>query len=236
MLETPEQWPAFVKKVYGGREICPTSGKEHFQGHVQCHTQQRMSALKKWLPTAHLGIVHHLKAHLEYVMKPETASGEKRVVDNPRPFVTDRMALEKLADVCPQFCDCKTYPDKQLCFDDKEDFWHRVREILIAEPDLCGLYGKPDLYRLWNNTKSVWFHRKKTRDSITPSPDGWELGLGVADPQVQVSDGGNEIIISGNNINEGQVSLSDGEEECGEGTQGSEGSRSEGSRSEAEGS
>lgn len=209
MLETPEQWPPFVKKVYGGREICPTSGREHFQGHIQCNAQQRFSALKKWLPTAHLEVARDAQASMKYAMKEETSSGEKRVVDNPRPFVTDRMALEKLADVCPQFCNCKTYPDKQLCFDDKEDFWHRVREILIAEPDLCGLYGKPDLYRLWNNTKSVWFHRKKTRDSITPSPDGWELG--VADRQV--SDGGNEIIISDKNINGATVPEEESQED-----------------------
>jgi len=180
-LEDASGYPAYVKKVHGGREVCPTTNREHFQGHIQCAAQQRLSALKKWLPTAHLEVARNVQASIQYSLKSDTASGEKKTVTNPTPFVTNRMAMEKLVAKCSQLCAC-TYlntppqrPDGSLWMvechiDDKEDYWHRVRAILLDEPDLCGMYAKPDLYRLWCHTKSVWFKRKqleKSLDSIT---------------------------------------------------------------------
>ena len=182
-IEDASGFPAFVKKVFGGREVCPTTQREHFQGHIQCFTQQRMSAIKKWLPRAHLEVARNVQASIAYSLKADTSSGEKKETVNQKPFVTDRLAMEKLVATCGAKCECLWYPkgDEERCFtDEKEDYWHRVRAILLDEPDLCGLYAKPDLYRLWKNTKSVWIARKRALDSITQSSN---------------------IIISGNNIN-----------------------------------
>jgi hypothetical protein len=186
-LEDASGYPVYVKKVYGGREKCPTTGREHFQGHIVLRTQQRLSAIKKWLPTAHLEVARNFNASIQYALKTDTASGEKSERANPTAFVTNRSALEKLVEQAPY----------KICEDEdteKEDYWQRVRKILLDEPDLCGLYGKPDLYRLWRNTKSVWFERARRAregfDSITQSPIAIE---------------NRNIIISPDNINGTQV-------------------------------
>lgn len=187
LLEDATTYPHFVKKVFGGREICPTTGKVHFQGHIQCHSQQRFSAIKKWLPTAHIEVARNVQASIQYALKDDTASGEKSEKINSKPFMTDRLIMEKLAEVCNQFCDCimfVNHADRNTDFchmDDKQDYWHRVRRILLDEPDLCGLLAKPDIYRLWNNTKNVWFCRKRAGHSITPrnliiSPESINVG------------------------------------------------------------
>jgi len=48
-LELPES----ARYLCYGRETCPTTGRVHYQGVVIWKIPQRLSACKKWLPTAH---------------------------------------------------------------------------------------------------------------------------------------------------------------------------------------
>lgn len=166
--------PTFVKKVYGGVEICKETGRRHFQGHVNT-IQTRFSALKKWLPKAHIEVARDAIASIKYAMKADTAEGAK-VAHTNTAYMTDRKLMELVADQCDMLCDC-TGPHGLYCVDEREDYWHRVRRILLTQPDMCGALAKPDIYRLWKHTKTVWFSLKrnareamhsKMRDSITP--------------------------------------------------------------------
>lgn len=159
LLEDVKSFPSFVKKVYGGREVCPDSGREHFQGHIQLHTQQRLSGIKKWLPTAHLEIARNFKASISYSMKSDTASGSKNEVENPRPFIDNQTALMMLARQ-------KLKAEQQELETQDRDYWPRVRIILKAQPHLCGLFGKPDIYRLWKHTWEVWEHHVREEETI----------------------------------------------------------------------
>jgi len=172
-----KQWPPFVKCIKGQDEVCPTTGRKHFQAQIDTNKQCRSTSFKKWFPKTHFEPVRNLKAHEQYIAKEESRDPSGGKTEIRKPFVTDRMAMEKLVGTCGRFCECvymQKSPsgtlEKEPChMDDKEDFWHRVRCILLEEPDLCGLYAKPDLFRLWKNTKSVWFARKRSFDSITQS-------------------------------------------------------------------
>jgi len=44
-----EKLPDFVKKIYKQQEICPTTGRLHYQTHVQCHRQVRRTQLSEWI-------------------------------------------------------------------------------------------------------------------------------------------------------------------------------------------
>ena len=158
LLEDGTSWPSYVKKVYGGRETCPDTGRVHFQGHIQLVTQQRMSALKKWLPTAHLEIARNFKASVTYAMKSDTATGDKNEVVNPRPFIDNQSALMMLARI-------KNPPDSEADLSDK-DFWYRVKVILREQPHLCGLLAKPDIYRMWKHTWEVWIEEATEEAAI----------------------------------------------------------------------
>lgn len=135
-------FPYFVAHVFGGLEKCPTTGKIHFQGAVQCHEQVRMSALKHWLPTAHLEKALHTVALKKYVMKAETAIEEKREVANTIPhFSADRLCL-MLANI--------GLPDRQT------DFYVLVNRVLRDNPGYAGQLMNPSLRNFWDKTCSTW--------------------------------------------------------------------------------
>lgn len=204
-LEDVSGLPQFVKKVYGGREICPKTGREHFQYHIACRTQQRWSAIKKWLTGAHIQVARVPKDSIAYAMKVATASGVKQVIEPD--YIDNQKALMMLAEICPQFCKCihpgKTR-DEYSHLDENENYWHRVRKILWNQPHLCGLYGKPDLFRIWKNTEVVWHyhHQKKEAEQIVEAlaeASGGEGGIVLPPlPEGDFPEGEN-IIISDNN-------------------------------------
>jgi len=49
-------------------------------------TQQRLSALKKWLPKTHFEVARNREALKKYAMKEETAAGEKTEWSNPQQY------------------------------------------------------------------------------------------------------------------------------------------------------
>jgi len=67
--------PAFVKELHRQKEVCPTTGREHYQCHVVCHTQQRLSALRGWIQTHWKQIkgAQYIENSLSYCRKKETA-------------------------------------------------------------------------------------------------------------------------------------------------------------------
>lgn len=76
-LETPPAgWT-----VYRKLEICPETQNQHYQVHVDCGTQQRWSAVVKWLRFTkwfYVAGAQHIKHSIEYVNKTETtAEGAK---------------------------------------------------------------------------------------------------------------------------------------------------------------
>lgn len=86
-LHEQGNYPRIVKKVYGGTEMCPTTQREHFQGAIQLHSVQRLAALKRWLPTAHLEPAKNSEALKRYAMKEDTAIEEKQERFNPDRFL-----------------------------------------------------------------------------------------------------------------------------------------------------
>jgi len=136
--------PEYVKRVYGGRETCPTSGRIHFQGAIQCHQQIRFGRLKSWLPKAHIEAAKSVAALKKYAMKTETAVGEKVIRDNPIPH----------------------YPAHEMCLllaqtSSQSDvgFWPRARQILRESPVLAGQLMNPSLRSFFEKTQEVWLDR-----------------------------------------------------------------------------
>jgi len=142
------EFPTFVVKIYGGLEECPTTKNIHFQGAVQCKTQQRLNAMKKFLPTAHWEPASSAECLTKYAMKLETAIGEKTVVSNRTPYFSTEMVMKLLA--------IARVNNITKPIASKEMFWAKVRLILYSRPYLVGLLAKPDILRIYENTIDVW--------------------------------------------------------------------------------
>lgn len=176
-LESAE-FPEFVAKVYGGREKCPETGREHFQGAIQCRRQVRMTQLKTWLPTAHLEPARNVDALKKYAMKEETAVGEKTERSNAVPMVTIRNIMEWLSHTHDEL-NLKDYIDelvKKYGYTVKkakhEAYWRAVRELLTYNEcarNVCHLFSRADVKDLWYHTGDVWVCPRGV--SITP-PEG----------------------------------------------------------------
>lgn len=147
LLKGPK-FPDWVKRVYGGEEKCPTSGTIHFQGCVQCTSQQRFSMFKSWLPTAHLEPARKKWALQKYAMKKETAIGEKLVREN----VQAHMSAQ---DICMLLA--RQTDNTQVASLDV-DYYKRVRMILCEQPHLAGQLMNPSLRNFFEKTHTTWLY------------------------------------------------------------------------------
>lgn len=159
LLESNE-FPEFVAKLHGGREVCPTTGREHFQGAIQCRRQVRLSQIKQWLPTAHLEPARDRLALRQYAMKEATASGPKESRENTVETVSIRRLLVRLAEVWDESEFVKTWSEVE-CTKKAFDvcYWHCVRQLLRDVPafrEVPHLFARSDVVTVWRHTRSVW--------------------------------------------------------------------------------
>lgn len=170
LLESNE-YPEFVAKVYGGREQCPTTGREHFQGAVQCRRQVRISQFKQWLAKAHLEPARDRDALRKYAMKADTAVGEKVERGNSVECISVKALMLKLASVWDEQEYIRVWDE---CESSKKAFeqvyWASVRLILREFPpfrEVPHLFARSDVVSLWRNTRQVWLELEGGY-SITP--------------------------------------------------------------------
>lgn len=140
------KYPEWVDRVYGGLEECPDTKRIHFQGAVTLKSQQRGSAMKKFLPKANWQVARKPEALKKYAMKAETSAGDKLVRVNATPYYTLEMLLKLIA----------ITRVSENTDDWKSIFWQKIRIILVAKPYLVGALMKPDVIRAWEYTRQVW--------------------------------------------------------------------------------
>jgi len=158
-LENKDGCPDIIKCIYGGREQCPTTNREHFQGAIQCATQCRASVILDWLPGVHLEKARNSDALKKYAMKEETAVGEKTEWENKNEYTTLQKAMELLAQENIVQTDRQTdkITAKQVA---SHLYWERVRQVLEKRPELISIYASPLAKTAWTNTASVWLKKR----------------------------------------------------------------------------
>lgn len=169
MVEMPSNW----KRLYGGVEECPKTGKKHFQGALNT-AHIRMSNIKKILPTAHLEPCKHGAENLKrYAMKDETSVGEKKVVSNAR-YMPMEECLILLAVKCHT-----DYEGQYNELDDSMGFWQCAESLLEERIELTALVTQPQMLRAWKNMYGFWWKKgREKRYSITSSTEKKILSWG----------------------------------------------------------
>lgn len=158
-------FPRFVKKLYGGLEECPSSGKIHFQGAIQCHTQQRFSALKKWLPKSHLEVARSADALIKYAMKEDTAVAPKLETTNTTPYAAMHEVLTQIAAKYIQVQSKLEERDKDVWDsmpDDKKMsavYVKVTRLMLLEQPSMITAFMIPAMEKAWVRYSDVWIAR-----------------------------------------------------------------------------
>lgn len=193
-LQQSSCWPSFVTKIYGGLETCPTSGRIHYQAMVQCRSQQRFSAIKKWLPTSHIEKANKPDALKRYVMKAATAAGEKVVLkSSSSSFQKNHQILTHMAEVLFDEYDLET-PGQAILWLDRMDedgkIMHPLRSFrpifrqLVRRNSEYVNYTSAQLQRNWvdycevfiNNVYSARLH--SITQSAQGTPDAFQASEG----------------------------------------------------------
>lgn len=172
LLEDASRYPSIVKEVHGGREMCPQTGKLHFQGAIILHSQQRLSALKRWLPTAHLEPAKSKEAIKRYCMKSETAVGDKTVRENVMPYYRMDEWLTMIATEIRRMRKDNIQEYIDLCIDDEDrtkEFWAAVEAICRIQPRAISALTNPAIKMAWKWTHKVWLSQPSL--SITGTAD-----------------------------------------------------------------
>jgi len=180
-LEDKEHYPRLVKEVDGGREQCPKTKRIHYQGRIVCRSQQRRSALSKWLPGAHFEPAKDKDALKAYVLKEDTAVGPKTTTVNERKYLSMAEALTIVGShtyvkyhhntwyAKEGFENFKTKgnnPEKAAA---KWVFWIGVREHVKEFPDDISLFSQPQMERAWTNSWGIWQARAEARGIVLPA-------------------------------------------------------------------
>lgn len=154
LLEDTTKYPPDVLKIYGGREACPDTGREHFQGCIQLRKQQRLRWFKAWLPTAHLEPARHAQALKQYAMKADTATGEKMErANNIKYYTADEICIligSKVVD-----SDILETPDSKVWFK------RSINKLLRENHKLAAQLMNPSLRNFWCDTANVWIDKAK---------------------------------------------------------------------------
>lgn len=148
--------PSFVKMLKYQDE----QGKEgtlHIQGAVQT-AQTRLSAVKAWLPRAHIEVAKDKGALLKYVEKAETAVAGTQIVVKAE-YLAMHSALKAIAENRPEASDFKYSRNPKEHEFESWEYWKAVNVILEEKPKMVGLFTNPQLFRAWIHTRSVWIRQ-----------------------------------------------------------------------------
>lgn len=160
LLEDSVKYPPDVAKVYGGREECPTTGREHFQGCIQLRKQQRLKWFKSWLPTAHLETARSSEALKKYAMKADTATGDKLERQNAVKYYS--------ADEICLLIGSKVTDDMiEKSADHKDWFKSSINVLLRENVKLAGQLMNPSLRNFWCDTALVWIDKSRENEMVS---------------------------------------------------------------------
>lgn len=167
------RFPNFVERVDGQTETCPKTNTIHFQGLIKCSRQVRMSALKSWLPSAHLEPAKSVPALKTYIKKTETSNGDYGSTANEMPHFAPEEVLRMLGDAHDQIEDMERFVINNK-FNSNAYFFSLVDTIVEEKGDkYVRLFMNPILKTLFLNMK-VWKKKRAEPLVLQAQPDGEE--------------------------------------------------------------
>lgn len=153
IFDTDDNWskldtlPAFIKTVHRQKEICPTTQKPHFQVHVICHQQVRLTKMCSWIKaTKWLPVIgkEHIENSIKYTSKTDTAvEGTHTVTQGEKYYQTHELLLE----IARHY----VRPDFNQPYFDEADKWETLtRRMISFNPKWANKLCNPALKKAWD--------------------------------------------------------------------------------------
>lgn len=176
-----EQWSLFndmkqdVAEWGYQTEVCPTTGKPHYQGYIRMSRQYRFKAMKELFPGVHLEVARDWNALLNYCKKTDTAVADTQVhiKNDYEHWSMERLFMEMAKYAYSQDMYDSLRRENGLKLVDDMEYWAIVRSILTVDSSRVAMFATPQVKKIWANTRSVWIAKQARGDSITaPCPQG----------------------------------------------------------------
>lgn len=187
--------PPFVKTVYKQKEICPSTGNPHFQIHVVCNRQVRLTQMCSWIKsTKWIGIPASDKKHIEnsikYTSKSDTAvAGTHEVVQGEKYFQMHEL-LELIAKEYDH-PERTTETTKTSVLDQAISFETLTSRMVSRDVKWVNKLCNPQIKKMWDMyawvfIKKMWEHLDETSgayiiESPAPEEDESEEGCLIED-------------------------------------------------------
>jgi len=149
--------PSFIKFVKMKKEVCPTTNKEHFQIHVCCNQQVRLTKMcsyikhTKWF--AVLGDLH-IKNSLAYIEKQETTApgAVVQTVQGERYY-----QLHEIMETLARYAEAETFGRIETDYRNSINNWKWItRRLLIVDRTWANRLSNPTLRRMWEDWGSLF--------------------------------------------------------------------------------
>lgn len=153
--------PDFVKFIWEQQETCPTTGKLHYQMHVQCHRQVRLSQMSSWIKyTKWMGMKgkQEIANSIKYCSKKDTAvPGTYAEISNDN-YLSVQQILELLAsevssEIPLSFPDEWNMKEHETIYAEltrQRGFDYLSNKIIYKNPGMVNKFINPTLPRMWD--------------------------------------------------------------------------------------
>lgn len=170
-----DQWglfndmPDIVAEWGWQTEVCPDTGRKHYQGYLRTRNQQRFTALRKVLPGVHIEPARNWEALMNYCKKTETAvNGSQHSAVNTRKYLKFHEALIRIANAYVDTYQENVHKMATLSASkamlevvdedkkEKENYQRAVSVLCSQNPEDISLYSNPQMFRAWTMCKGLW--------------------------------------------------------------------------------
>lgn len=176
VFEVDDNWsrldappPSFIKEVVRKKEICPTTGKEHYQIHVVCHRQVRLTQMRSYIPKTKWTPVRgdeYIKNSIAYISKAETtAPGAKVETIQGEAYFRLHQLLQELA----KYSEPETNIMLSLDVNPKRspNGWvYITRRLLMKNICWADKLSNPTLRRMWEDWGSLFISNWEEAGSL----------------------------------------------------------------------
>lgn len=151
-------------------EICPETGRKHYQGFIRTQSQVRHKALRDLLPGVHVEVAKDWNKLLNYCKKVDTRAPDSVPVHElaKNRHMTMADALTALVAYRPTKQEVEDYEQANngQFWKYKDRYWHAVNAYLkdTKNYESIGLFTNNQMVVGWTKTFSVWIDRQTDID------------------------------------------------------------------------
>lgn len=191
-----DQWNYFddikaipnIKEWGWQTEVCPETGRQHYQGYVLTDRQVRLSHWIKYMKGVHFEVARNWQALINYCKKTDTSvEGTQQHVVNDIEFWSMERSFCELTRYHSEFSEewynktnnktGKEY-DKLMKTMPVELYWYCVKKVVAKEPFRLSTFAQPHMEKTFCKTWELYLDPEFRALVLQPETPGTPLGSG----------------------------------------------------------